>query len=100
MAAKGGQPGNSNATKNRPWRDAINRALARYDGKTTDGGLNKLADKLIQKCEEADLAALKELGDRLEGRPAQTNILAGDKDNPVAIQEVARTIVDPEHTDS
>ena len=98
MAERGGQEGNTNATKNRPWRDAINRALARYDGKTTDGGLNKLADKLIAKCEEADLAALKELGDRVEGRPGQTVTVAGDEEHP--LQAVIRQVVKSSHSDS
>jgi len=63
--------GNQNAVKNRPWQDAINRALARFGEGSYDGGLNALADELIIKCKDGDLTALKELGDRLEGKPAQ-----------------------------
>lgn len=53
--------------KTKPWRDAINRAIAQADGKV----LRKLADALIKKASEGDVAALKELGDRLDGRSVQ-----------------------------
>ncbi len=84
---KGGAPkGNKNAAKNKPWQDAINRALARYGEGSKDGGLNKLADKLLIKCADGDLSALKELGDRIEGKPAQSVTLAGDEDNPLHVK--------------
>ena len=79
----GGQAGNTNATKSKPWQDAINRALARYGEGDKDGGLNKLADQLLFKCADGDLPALKELGDRIEGKPAQSVTLGGDQDNPI-----------------
>lgn len=60
--------GNKNATKNKPWSEAINRALMAEDGKK----LRALAEKLIEKALEGDVPALKEVGDRLEGKPAQT----------------------------
>ena len=56
---KGGQEGNHNASKNKPWRDAINRALARYGEGKTDGGLNKLADQLLLKCKDGDIISYK-----------------------------------------
>lgn len=70
----GGAPeGNKNATKNRPWAEAVNRALLAEDGKK----LRELADKLIDKALEGDVTALKEIGDRVDGRPAQQLQLAG-----------------------
>ena len=33
--------------------------------------LDVLAETLLTKCDEGDVTALKELGDRLEGKPAQ-----------------------------
>lgn len=65
--------GNKNAVKNRPWAEAINRALLAEDGKK----LRALADKLIDKALEGDVPALKEIGDRADGKPAQQLNLAG-----------------------
>ena len=83
----GAPKGNKNATKGKPWQDAINRALARFGEGSYDGGLNKLADQLIEKCTEGDLPALKELGDRIEGRPAQTTVLEGNEDKPLVMKK-------------
>ncbi len=65
--------GNKNARKEtREWSNAIRRAVAR--GKR----LNRLADKLLDKCEEGDLTALKEFGDRYEGKIPQAIEGPGD----------------------
>jgi len=73
--------GNVNAIKGRPWGDALKRALARReaDGK----GLNAIAEVLTEKALEGDLAAIKEIGDRLDGKPAQ--VIGGDPEGvPIA----------------
>lgn len=59
--------GNKNATKNRPWAEAINRALLAEDGKK----LRALAERLIDKASEGDVTALKEIGDRMDGKAMQ-----------------------------
>jgi hypothetical protein len=81
VATSGGQPGNQNATKGKPWADAIRRALetrgSRLDRRLA---LDDLAEKLLEKCDEGDMSALRELGDRLDGRPHQSTdvALSGD----------------------
>lgn len=64
----GAPRGNTNACKeNRRWSDAINRALAQ-------GGAHKLrdcADALINAAAKGDVPALRELGDRIDGKVAQ-----------------------------
>lgn len=67
MAKKGAQPGNNNAGKNKPWSDALRKALLQSDGKR----LRNIAEALLAKAEEGDVSALKELGDRVEGRVLQ-----------------------------
>jgi len=67
MAQRGAQPGNDNATKNKLWSDTLRRALLADDAKK----LRSLADRLIARAEEGDTSALKEIGDRLDGKPAQ-----------------------------
>ena len=97
---RGAQPGNANATKGKPWREAIDRALARAAEQDDFRSLNRLADKLLEKAGEGDLGALKELGDRLDGRPAQSVTLGGDAENPVRLEQIVRKIVDPHDRDA
>ena len=64
--------GNNNAGKNKIWTRAIEKALEKkYGRKETLDNLIALAEKLLENCEEGDLPALRELGDRIEGKPAQ-----------------------------
>lgn len=82
MAESGAQPGNKNATKNRPWAEAINRVLLAEDGKK----LRALAEKLVEKALEGDVSALKEIGDRSDGKPAQAIVGADGGDLVVKIE--------------
>lgn len=74
--------GNQNAAKAKVWSAAIQRALDKR-GVSRVEALDALAEKLLARCEEGDLGALKELGDRLDGKPAQSLTVAGDADQPL-----------------
>jgi hypothetical protein len=82
---RGGAPkGNQNSARGRVWRDAINRVLERRSRAQRVAELELLAEKLIDKCHEGDIQALREFGDRIEGKPAQ--IVTGDPEGaPVQI---------------
>jgi len=81
--------GNQNATKAKPWADAIRRALARAEQNEGDPrSLNALADRLLTACQAGELQALKELGDRLDGKPAQA--IVGDDEQPLQIIALVR----------
>ena len=82
--------GNKNAVKNRPWSEAINRALLAEDGRR----LRVIAEKIVTLAEAGDVQALKEIGDRLDGKPAQQVQLSGDAEQPI-VQRVEQVIVDP-----
>jgi hypothetical protein len=86
--------GNQNAKKARLWADAIRRAVARRAGGDLSVGLDTLADKLIAAVETGDLPALKEFGDRMDGKPAQA-IIGGDEDDPPIVHRIERVIVRP-----
>lgn len=63
--------GNDNAGKGKEWRNAIRRALAHKHGSVQDG-LLAIAKNLVDKAEDGDLSAVKEIGDREDGRPQQS----------------------------
>lgn len=49
------------------WREAIKRALGRVaEGRPR--ALERVANKLIEKALEGDMTAIKEIGDRIDGR--------------------------------
>lgn len=56
------------------WADAVRLAVHR-EGEDDDGKKRKrlsiIADKLAKAAMEGDMQAIKEIGDRLDGRPAQ-----------------------------
>ena len=73
MANVGGQPGNKNATKNKIWAEALDRAIAQDDGKRLRGA----AEKLLDLAADGEQWAVKELGDRLDGKPTQQTEISG-----------------------
>lgn len=72
--------GNTNAAKGRLWHDAIKRAVARKYNGDLNHGLDTLADKLIEAVSNGDLPAIKEFGDRMDGKPAQAVALDANLD--------------------
>lgn len=95
--------GNQNAARARIFRDAIKWALAHYEdedptSKMIEGpekALRLMCLKQVKKAaEDGDLAAFRELADRVDGKPPQS--IGGDEENPFrAIQRIERVIVDP-----
>lgn len=87
MATRGAQPGNRNAARGKEWRDALRRALAQYENDTVKRGeaLLAIANKLLDACMRGEMDAIRELGNRLDGKPAQSIIGAGDHEPPIKI---------------
>lgn len=84
MAESGGQPGNQNAARGADWRQAIKRALAHNSGTNYRDGLDKVAKKFVEAAENGDPWAMKELGDRMDGKPAQSITMDGELNLPVS----------------
>ena len=77
----GAPVGNQNAKRAKRYQKAIERALANACGGNVDDGLDKAAAMLVTACFAGEQWALKELGDRIDGKPPQA-IIGGDGDDP------------------
>jgi GH15 family glucan-1,4-alpha-glucosidase len=82
--------------KNRPWRDALNRAVQRATtGKVDYVALDALADALVAAGLAGEVNALKEIGDRIDGKVPQA-IVGDDDESPVnVVHKIVREIVEP-----
>ena len=65
--------GNKNATKGKPWSEAIAKFATQNPNKR-----DKVIEKLYQMAEDGDLTAIKEIIDRVEGKPKQSVDLTHD----------------------
>ena len=79
----GAPPGNKNAARAKIWSAAVKRAVDRRTKEQGKDALDALAENLLSLCDEKDLNALKELGDRLEGKVAQA--ITGADDGPIEV---------------
>lgn len=75
---KGGAPtGNQNGKKGKLFYDALRVALVQEDRKS----LRKITDKLVKAAEEGDAWAVKEIMDRMDGKPVNTTELSNTEGN-------------------
>ena len=79
--------GNKNSTKDkRVWGKVVRKLAVQEDYKR----IHNVAEALFRKAEEGDIAAIRELGDRIDGKSEQT--ISGDSDQPITI--VVKTGID------
>ena len=96
--------GNKNATKAKPWRDALDKAIKQYENNTGPDPikrgqvLSRIAKKVIENAMAGDKDAWQEIGNRLDGRPAQSVTVMGDEDNPISVN-LPMNYVDPKPRD-
>lgn len=78
MPWKKGQSGNPGGrSKDKIWGDAIRIAVNEADEGGDRKKLRVLADRLVDKALEGDITAIKEIGDRLDGKAAQSVEMSG-----------------------
>ena len=65
------------------FRESLRLELAELGDGTGIRKLREIARKLIEKAETGDLQAIKELADRLDGRPAQSLEHVGEGGTPI-----------------
>jgi len=90
--SKGGQPGNNNASKNKPFLDAMRRALAQNPQK-----IAKIVDKVLDQAEAGEAWAVKEVADRLDGKAIAIQEIQGPNGSELKTGVVI-TFVEPDGT--
>jgi hypothetical protein len=86
--------GNTYAANSKRWKQAIENALNKRNESRADklDALDVLAEKLLAKCDEGDMTAIKEFGDRMDGKPSQAIDVGGQADNPLVTELVVRVV--------
>ena len=85
----GGTIGNKNSSKdNRVWGKTVRKLAVQEDYKR----IHKVAEALFKKAEEGDVSAIKELGDRIDGKSMQE--ISGNSDAPITV--IVKTGIDEE----
>ncbi len=89
--------------RDKPFRDAIRMEAALAEtgvlSPAKPGSLRYIARQLLIRAGEETQAA-SQVGDRLDGKPAQA-IVGGDEDDPaIKVETIRRIIVTPGNTDS
>ncbi len=96
MAGPGRPPGAQN--KDKPFRDAIRMEAALAEtgvlSPAKEGSLRYIARQLLIRAGEETQAAAQ-VGDRLDGKPAQAIVGDSEHDPISSVTEVRTTIVDP-----
>ena len=93
-----GKPGRSGRQVDRPFAEALKIAVKRvHDG--DPGGRVKLAiiaEKLVEQAIDGEMEAIKEVSNRLDGKPAQAMELTGQEGGPlqIEIRKLFRPVVD------
>ena len=90
---KGGAPiGNQNGKKGKLFYDALRIALLQEDRKR----LRNITDKLVKAAENGDAWAVKEIMDRMDGKPVQATEISGTDGSPMDLRLIEFVIKRPE----
>jgi hypothetical protein len=81
----GAPVGNNNGSKGRAWSEAVKRAIRAKYGTEWEEALATLAAKLVDEADKGDLQALKEVGDRIDGKPKQQIEASGEGGGPLLL---------------
>jgi len=81
--------GNKNATKNKPFLDAMRRALAQNPQK-----IGRIVDKILDQAEAGEAWAVKEVADRLDGKAVQATTFEDAEGNSL-LQAIEVRFVKP-----
>ena len=85
--------GNQNAKKAKRWQDALVKALAQFESADVPRGqaLERIATRVIQDAMAGSKDAWQEIGNRLDGKPAQV-IIGDDDEAPITLRGVIELV--------
>ena len=93
MTFQKGQSGNPGGrARERAFANAIRAEVAKIDPKTGRERLLEIARKTVEMAIEGDMSAIKEIGDRLDGKPIQQTLVNTD----TTVRTIARAAMTPE----
>lgn len=75
--------------KTKPFKEALDRVIAKASSDNDDQALDAIAQALYDKAKSGDVAALKEFADRMDGKPVQA--IAGPDGGPISVSVVRFT---------
>lgn len=87
--------GNQNAANGKKWRAAIDRALDKTPRVAGLEALDQIAKVLIAKALAGEQWAIDMIGNRLDGKPAQSVEVAGPDGGPVQAKVTVEFVKDP-----
>lgn len=85
VKGQSGNPTGKSPKHDKIWSAALRRAIQRRE-ESDPLALEKLADKLLQAVDDGDVSAMKELADRLDGKPKQEH--TGEDGGPLVVNIV------------
>ena len=87
MASRG-RPVGSKGTKAKQFGEALRLAINGAEGDQAE--LRKIAEKLVEKAVAGDMRAIKEVADRLDGKPHQSTDIehSGDGELKALMKEI------------
>jgi acetylglutamate kinase len=74
-------------TKDKPFREALRMELAAMGDDLK--GLRRIAKAVIASASEGKMDAVKEIADRLDGKPVQATELTGKDGGPIETRELS-----------
>jgi hypothetical protein len=89
----GAPVGNKNAIRNKPIRDAFERALSLHKPSDQREALDCVIKVVIAKAMDGDMQAAKEIFDRIDGKPPQSTEISG-VDGGEILARIERVIID------
>lgn len=92
-----GRPAGS-ANKDKPFRDALRAEIAAAQNDDDFRSLRQIARKLLRRAGEGDVPAIREIGDRLDGKVPQAIVGDNEHDPVNLIAKIERVITDIANT--